>query len=123
MNSPRAASRVYPLTPLPVVRTRLAEDPYLNSKYTQMSLDLVNGFIRRSQKTHMVYPAATISLPGLSTSWIVPLESGAWVPIGVKSIHGSERGSGFSRIGICRVGMESGTRLWVSVGTTKSGEL
>ena len=29
MNSPRDASSVYPFTPFPVDRTRLAEEPYL----------------------------------------------------------------------------------------------
>lgn len=52
INSPRAGSSVYPFTPDPVERTKLADDPY------------------------MVYPAATISLPGRNTSSMVPVESG-----------------------------------------------
>ncbi len=33
MNSPRALSSVYPLTPEPVVSTRFADEPYLSGKH------------------------------------------------------------------------------------------
>lgn len=66
MNSPSAVSSVYPFTPLPVESTRLQEDPYLN-KFRIETLS-----IRLYYKTYIVYPAATISLPGRSTSDISP---------------------------------------------------
>lgn len=68
INSPSAASRVYPLTPDPVERTRLADEPYLASPQQPI--------VGITRVTYMVYPAATISLPGLSTSSSEPNEPG-----------------------------------------------